>query len=229
MRIRRSFSCRAKPGHDLIYFLLTFYAAQPRRKLKENKSAVPVKGHLEVLGDDLVTVSVKRAVGPKSAICLPPRETSDAIRLGVLTALDHWVNGRDHDAEWKKWEGFLAHISDAVTQLPTVKTTMIEPLMRSNWAPTMDIIWDQAQIKISPRDVNKKLLEGEPRIAVAGSNPHEEWRLAKAGQPGPDPRPITIMPFQMVAACCSPPLETSPQGTSRQSWSCPAPAAYRQS
>ena len=40
------------------------------------------------LGDDLVTVSVKRAVGPKSAICLPPRETSQAIRLGVLTALD---------------------------------------------------------------------------------------------------------------------------------------------
>ncbi len=40
------------------------------------------------LGDDLVTVSVKRAVGPKSAVCLPPRETSEKIRLGVLTALD---------------------------------------------------------------------------------------------------------------------------------------------
>ena len=40
------------------------------------------------LGDDLVTVAVKRAVGAKSAVCLPPRETSEAIRLGVLTALD---------------------------------------------------------------------------------------------------------------------------------------------
>jgi len=40
------------------------------------------------LGDDLVTVPVKRAVGAKSAICRPPRDTSEAIRLGVLTALE---------------------------------------------------------------------------------------------------------------------------------------------
>lgn len=42
----------------------------------------------EQLGDDLVTVAVKRAVGPKSAICRPPAETVKDIRLGVLTALE---------------------------------------------------------------------------------------------------------------------------------------------
>jgi D-amino peptidase len=40
------------------------------------------------LGDDLVTVPVKRAVGAKSAICRTPRDTAEAIRLGVLTALE---------------------------------------------------------------------------------------------------------------------------------------------
>jgi len=40
------------------------------------------------LGEDLVTVAVKRAVGAKSAVCRPPVETADAIRLGVLTALE---------------------------------------------------------------------------------------------------------------------------------------------
>ncbi len=40
------------------------------------------------LGDDLVTVAVKRAFGAKSAVCRPPAETADEIRLGVLTALE---------------------------------------------------------------------------------------------------------------------------------------------
>lgn len=39
------------------------------------------------LGDDLVTVSVKRGTGPAAAICLPPATTEQEIRLGVLTAL----------------------------------------------------------------------------------------------------------------------------------------------
>lgn len=42
----------------------------------------------EFLGDDLVTVPVKKAVGAKSAICRTPHDTAEAIRLGVLTALD---------------------------------------------------------------------------------------------------------------------------------------------
>lgn len=42
----------------------------------------------EHLGDDLATVSVKRAAGPKAAICRPPAQTHDDLRLGVLTALE---------------------------------------------------------------------------------------------------------------------------------------------
>lgn len=40
------------------------------------------------LGDHLVTVPVKRAVGVKSAVCRTPSDTAEAIRLGVLTALE---------------------------------------------------------------------------------------------------------------------------------------------
>ena len=40
------------------------------------------------LGEDLTTVAVKRAVGPKSAICRTPTDTDRDIRLGVLTALE---------------------------------------------------------------------------------------------------------------------------------------------
>lgn len=40
------------------------------------------------LGEDLVTVSVKRATGPKAAVCRTPAATAADIRLGVLQAIE---------------------------------------------------------------------------------------------------------------------------------------------
>jgi D-amino peptidase len=40
------------------------------------------------LGDDLVTTSVKRATGPKAAVCRTPAATAQDIRLGVLQGLE---------------------------------------------------------------------------------------------------------------------------------------------
>jgi D-amino peptidase len=42
------------------------------------------------LGEDLVTVAVKRATGPKAAVCRTPAATSEDIRLGALQGLDGW-------------------------------------------------------------------------------------------------------------------------------------------
>ena len=40
------------------------------------------------LGDDLVAVSVKRATGPKAAICRTPAATAQDIRLGVMQGIE---------------------------------------------------------------------------------------------------------------------------------------------
>ena len=40
------------------------------------------------LGDDLVAVAVKRAVGPKAAVCRTPAATSQDIRLGALQGVE---------------------------------------------------------------------------------------------------------------------------------------------
>src|SRR5207247_9783287 len=42
------------------------------------------------LGDDLVTVAVKRATGPKAAVCRTPAATSQDIRLGVLQGIESY-------------------------------------------------------------------------------------------------------------------------------------------
>jgi D-amino peptidase len=44
------------------------------------------------LGEDLVTVAVKRATGPKAAVCRTPAATAQDIRLGVLQGLESLKN-----------------------------------------------------------------------------------------------------------------------------------------
>ena len=88
--------------------------------------------------------------------------------MGILAAVEQWTK-RDHAAEWKQWEGYLQVIVDAVSTLPTVRTTLRQP-GRSNVAPVLEINWDQAAIKISPQEVSRRLSEGEPRIELSGSD-----------------------------------------------------------
>ncbi len=89
--------------------------------------------------------------------------------IGVLTALDLWVNHRDHAAEAKEFERKLNYIGEAASKTPTVTFTINQPKRRSNVAPTMNITWDQAAVKIAPAEVHRQLREGDPRIWMSAS------------------------------------------------------------
>jgi D-glucosaminate-6-phosphate ammonia-lyase len=100
--------------------------------------------------------------------------------MGMLAAVEAWVK-RDHDAEWKQWEGWLGTIREKVTTVPTVKTEIQQPRGPSNYAPTMRITWDVAKLGANGRDVADALLAGSPRIVISeGENS------------------LTIMPYMMM-------------------------------
>ncbi len=84
--------------------------------------------------------------------------------IGVLTALDMWVNHRDHEAERKEFNRRLAYIAKAVTKFPGVSAEVVQPTTRSNVAPHLVINLDREKVRLTPNDVHKKLLEGTPRI-----------------------------------------------------------------
>lgn len=86
--------------------------------------------------------------------------------IGCLTALEWWMFERDHKGEWRRWERYLKNISNAIKDIPTVKTEVVQP-GRINVTPTLSIIWDEQTIKCSPKDAHDKLLNGEPRIKIA--------------------------------------------------------------
>lgn len=86
--------------------------------------------------------------------------------MGCLAALECWIKGRDHKAEWNEWIRRFDFISQELSTIATVETKVIEPSMRSNYAPRLSISWDKASVKIEPAEVEKRLDEGTPRIQM---------------------------------------------------------------
>ena len=85
--------------------------------------------------------------------------------MGLLTAVEAWILGRDHEAEWRMWEGYLEHIRQAVADLPSV-ATRIDPPGIFNVAPTLVITWQPEVLGCTPAQVHQALWEGEPRITL---------------------------------------------------------------
>jgi D-glucosaminate-6-phosphate ammonia-lyase len=109
--------------------------------------------------------------------------------MGMLAAVEMWPK-RDHQAEWKTWEGWIDTIAQSVKRVPTVKTEVIQPRDLSNHAPQLRISWDAAKVGVTGDLVEQTALEGNPRIVLGGST---------GGRRRPDQESsITIMPYMMT-------------------------------
>jgi uncharacterized pyridoxal phosphate-dependent enzyme len=107
--------------------------------------------------------------------------------MGMLAAVEMWVK-RDHQAEWAQWESWLGVISTRVTSINGVTTQVQQPEDLSNHAPTLRIKWDGAALGITGKEVEEHLLNGKPRIIVAGSSGVRPDNMASS---------LTIMPYMM--------------------------------
>jgi L-seryl-tRNA(Ser) seleniumtransferase len=101
---------------------------------------------------------------PHHALGRPMKVGKEEI-MGLLAAVEAWLLGRDHDAEWRDWEGYLARIRCAAESLPTVRTR-IEPPGVCNVAPTLVISWDASAMGLTPAQAHAALWQGDPRIAT---------------------------------------------------------------
>jgi hypothetical protein len=88
--------------------------------------------------------------------------------MGMLAAVEMWFK-RDHAAEWKTWVSWGNHIMKRLSTIPGVSTDLIEPMARSNRAPSVNVKWDQSVIPLTGEDMEKLLWDGMPRIAVSGA------------------------------------------------------------
>lgn len=110
--------------------------------------------------------------------------------IGMLMAVEMWVK-RDHDAEWKRWNGWLDHISQRVSAIPGVTTLVAQPNGLSNRTPSLRILWDQQKIGLSGNAVVRALNDGEPRITLVTARGGGQGQPAQTG--------VSITPYMMAA------------------------------
>ncbi len=109
--------------------------------------------------------------------------------MGMLTAVEMWKK-RDHDAEWRQWQGWLEDIATSVKRVNGITTSMEGPPEGlSNRSPRLLIQWDGAQLGITGSEVSKVLLDTEPRI-VLGS--------ASGSRPDAMTSSVSITPYMMM-------------------------------
>jgi L-seryl-tRNA(Ser) seleniumtransferase len=96
--------------------------------------------------------------------------------MGMLAGVEMWKK-RDHEAEWKQWQGWLEEIAASAKRVDGVTTTMQgAPEGLSNRSPRLLIEWDGRKLGITGTEVSKVLLDTEPRIVLGsaiGTRPDE--------------------------------------------------------
>lgn len=149
------------------------------------------------MGFDMVTVSGGKAMrGPQSSGLLFGRgDLIEAARrnhspnssigrgmkvnkeevIGMLVALELFLS-KDHDAEWRKWEGWIEQIASSARSVPSVTTEAFVPPV-ANHVPHLRITWDRSVVALSGGDARRQLSEGEPPIEVAGGQDNLEMNV----------------------------------------------------
>jgi D-glucosaminate-6-phosphate ammonia-lyase len=109
--------------------------------------------------------------------------------MGMLAAVEMWVK-RNHQAEWAQWESWLDHIATSVKRVPGV-TTKVNPPSEglSNRTPELVIQWDGTKLGITGQELNKTVLDTEPRIVLS---------RASGSRPGQMASSVGVVPYQMT-------------------------------
>jgi L-seryl-tRNA(Ser) seleniumtransferase len=83
--------------------------------------------------------------------------------MGMVTAVEMFVNKRKLDDEYRVWESWYKQISEEITKVPGIRTRLLPPAGASPF-PVMEVAWDRERIDLIGDQVRQMLLDGEPRI-----------------------------------------------------------------
>jgi uncharacterized pyridoxal phosphate-dependent enzyme len=147
---------------------------------------------------------------PHQALGRPMKVSKEDV-IGVLTAVEHWFEERDHAAERQRWHDDLAVIAERVGRLPGTSGDIIEP-SGVDRVPRLRISWDP-QYALDGLELRRRVLDGEPRIMLDDNSATENsvaidpfqlqpgeaaqigdavaatLRAARSAKPAPEPSP----------------------------------------
>ena len=133
--------------------------------------------------------------------------------VGMLVAVETFVQKRDIQAEYREWEGWYAHITERVTKVSGV-TTQVRGPARGSPFPTLQVGWDAEKIGLTAEDVGQKLLGGEPRIMAHANGEGSSITI----------RPVALKPdeYKVIAQRLHEILGAAPKGSKKAPPATPA-------
>lgn len=84
--------------------------------------------------------------------------------VGMVKAVELYLQ-EDHEALNAEWQKRLDTIASQVTKIAGVTTTNLVPGI-ANHVPSMQITWDAARVKLTPRELSETLRKSKPSIVV---------------------------------------------------------------
>jgi L-seryl-tRNA(Ser) seleniumtransferase len=126
---------------------------------------------------------------PHHAFGRPMKVSKEEI-VGMVAAVNVWVNKRDIEAEYREWKSWYEHVTNVITTVKGVTTEIAGPT-RGGPFPTMNISWDPGRIGLTAGELNARLLNGNPPIATHAAGDGHEFRF----------RPVAMKPgeYKIVA------------------------------
>jgi D-glucosaminate-6-phosphate ammonia-lyase len=115
-----------------------------------------------LLGKKNLVQAAWRNASPHQAFGRPMKVSKEDV-IGVLTAVEYWLQERDGVAELQHWHHDLQQISRHVAQVPGVTSEVIQPtgVVR---VPVLRVRWDG--IALDGMGLRLRLLDGTPRIMI---------------------------------------------------------------
>jgi uncharacterized pyridoxal phosphate-dependent enzyme len=117
-----------------------------------------------LLGNKQLVQAAWSNASPHQALGRPMKVSKEDI-VGVLTAVEHWFEDRDHAAECQQWYDDLEVIADRVGAVHGAGSELIEP-SGVDRVPRLRFFWDRWQYPLDGLALRQHLLEGEPRIML---------------------------------------------------------------
>jgi len=131
-----------------------------------------------LLGKKNLVQAAWRNASPHQAFGRPMKVSKEDV-IGVLTAVEYWMNRRDETVELRRWIDDLQEIARQIATVPGVTSEVIEPKGVVH-VPLLRVKWDG--IALDGLALRQRLLDGTPRIMLDDTS-------AKANS-------INIDPFQ---------------------------------
>ena len=115
-----------------------------------------------LLGNRKLVQAAWRNASPHQAFGRPMKVSKEDV-IGVLAAVEYWLEERDENVELQRWHDDLQEIARRVAKVPGVGSDVIAPagVVR---VPALRVRWDG--IALDGMGLRARLLDGTPRIII---------------------------------------------------------------